>query len=216
VDEVLAVGDEGFQRKCFNKIGELKKSHMATVFVSHNMHLISAFTDKAILLNHGKGKYFDNVGEGIKEYTKLFIKTEDLVVEKIFSGNESINFHDVQVNQKSFKPRDSFSVSLKYESRQNYNDVDVDIAIFADPDTSLYFQATNKAYMKRLDLLKGEHELTISIEEIPINNAIAKIAVAIWSKNREELLFWWRFPVEFFGIEYSMGKNFLNVLYEFK
>jgi hypothetical protein len=70
--------------------------------------------------------------------------------------------------------------------------------------------------MKRLDLLKGQHELRISIEEIPINNAIAKIAVAIWSKNREDLLFWWRFPVDFYGIEYSTGKTFLNVLYEFK
>jgi lipopolysaccharide transport system ATP-binding protein len=216
VDEVLAVGDEGFQRNCFNKIGELKKGHVATVFVSHNMHLISAFTDKAILLNHGEGRYFDNVGDGIREYTKLFIRTEDLVVESICSGSQNINFHDVQTNHKFLKPRDSFSVSLKYESTQNFNDVDVDIAIFSNSDSSLYFQATNKAYMKRLDLLKGQHELRISIEEIPINNAIAKIAVAIWSKNREDLLFWWRFPVDFYGIEYSTGKTFLNVLYEFK
>jgi lipopolysaccharide transport system ATP-binding protein len=216
VDEVLAVGDEGFQRNCFSKIGELKKGHVATIFVSHNMHLISAFTDKAILLNHGEGRYFENVGDGIKEYTKLFVKTEDLVVESICSGSQNINFHDVQTNHKFLKPGDSFSVSLKYESTQNFSDVDVDIAIFSNSDSSLYFQATNKAYMKRLDLLQGQHELRISIEEIPINNAIAKIAVAIWSKNREDLLFWWRFPVDFYGIEYSTGKTFLNVLYEFK
>ena len=40
VDEVLAVGDEGFQNKCFNKIGELKKKETTTILVSHNMHII--------------------------------------------------------------------------------------------------------------------------------------------------------------------------------
>lgn len=46
------------------------------------------------------------------------------------------------------------------------------------------------------------------IENIQINNSIAKIAIAIWSKNRTELLFWWRIPAEFKGVDHSAGKNF--------
>ena len=214
VDEVLAVGDEGFQNKCFNKIGELRKSGTTTILVSHNMHIISAFTEKVIFLNNGKAKYFNSVAEGVKEYTKLFINKEDLGIEKICSGNDKINFFDVEINKRVFYPGDSFLISIKYESLVNYDETDIDIAILSSNEGTSYFQATNKAYNKKIDLETGKHNLKIKIEDIPINNAMAKIGIAIWSKKRSELLFWWRIPIEFKGIDYSTGKNFLNVLYE--
>ena len=216
VDEVLAVGDEGFQNKCFNKIGELKKNGTTVILVSHNMHTISTFTEKLVFVNNSKAKYFNSVAEGIKEYTKLFINKEDLGIEKICSGNKYIKFFDVDINKTILHAGDSFPISMKYESPIDYNEVDIDTVIYSGNESTLYFQATNKAYNKNVNLLKGKHELTIEIDDIPINNAIAKIVVTIWSKNMTEKLFWWRIPVEFKGVEYSTGKNFLKVLYEVK
>lgn len=214
VDEVLAVGDEGFQNKCFNKIGELRKNGTTTIIVSHNMHIVSTFTRKVVFLNNGKAKYFNNVAEGIKQYTNLFINKEDLGIDKICSGNDKINFFDVEINKRIFYPGESFLIFMKYESLVVYEDVDIDTAIYSGNEPLHYFQATNKAYNKNIKLQKGNHELKIEIEDIRINNATAKIAIAIWSKNRSELLFWWRIPVEFKGVSYSTGKNFLNVVYE--
>jgi len=214
VDEVLAVGDEGFQNKCFNKIGELRKNGTTTIIVSHNMHVISSFAEKAIFLNNAKAKYFNSVAEGVKEYTGLFINKEGLGVEKICSGNDKINFFNVEINKRIFCPGDSFLVAMKYESLINYHDVDIDTAIYSSNESKFYFQATNKAYNKKVNLQKGKHELNIEIEDIRMNNSMAMIAVTIWSKNREKQLFWWRIPVEFKGANYSTGKNFLNVLYK--
>ena len=214
VDEVLAVGDTGFQTKCFNKIGELKKNGTTAILVSHNMHIVSTFTQKVILLNNAKPKYFNNVAEGIQEYTSLFVSQEDLGIEKISSGNDKINFFDVSINKKTFYPGDSFSISMKYKSLVDYSDTDIDVAIWSSNETAFYFQATNKAYNRKINLSRGSHELEIKVEDIRINNAIAKIAITIWSKNRSELLFWWRIPVEFEAVNYATGKNFLNVLYK--
>lgn len=214
VDEVLAVGDEGFQRKCFNKIGELRENGTTTILVSHNMHIISTFTEKVIFLNNGKSKYFNSVAEGVKEYTKLFISKEDLGIEKICSGNDKIKFLDVEINKRIFYPGDSFSISMEYESLTNYDGIDIDTAIYSSNEPTHYLQATNKAYNKNIDLKKGRHTLKIKIEDIPINNAMAKIIIATWSKNRSELLFWWKIPVEFKNVDYSTGKNFLNIVYE--
>jgi len=213
VDEVLAVGDVNFQNKCFNKIGELNKIGTTTILVSHNMHIISTFTEKVIFLNSGKAKYFNSVAEGIKEYTKLFITKEDSDIEKVCSGNDKINFFDVEINKRIFYPGDSFLISMEYESSIDYNEVDIDTAILSSNESTFYFQATNKAYNKNIDLQKGKHALRITIENIQINNSMAKIIIAIWAKNRSELLFWWRIPVEFKGVDYSTGKNFLNVEY---
>jgi lipopolysaccharide transport system ATP-binding protein len=214
VDEVLAVGDRGFQNKCFNKIGELKKNGTTTILVSHNMHIISTFTEKLIFLNNGKAKYFNRVEDGIKEYTYLFICKEDLGIEKICSGNDKIKFFDIEINKKLFYPGDSFSISMKYKSLIDYKDVDIDTAIYSGNEPLHYFQATNKAYNKNIDLKKSKHTLNMRIENIRINNTMAKIVIAIWSKNRSESLFWWRISVEFKGVAYSTGKNFLNVVYK--
>jgi ABC-type polysaccharide/polyol phosphate transport system ATPase subunit len=54
VDEVLAVGDEGFQRKCRVKIGELKEQGKTIVFVSHDLGLVNALCDRVVLLSKGK------------------------------------------------------------------------------------------------------------------------------------------------------------------
>ena len=216
VDEVLAVGDEGFQNKCFNKIGELKKNGTTVILVSHNIHIISAFTEKLICLNNGKAKYFNSVEEGIKEYSKLFVSKEDLGIEKICNGNDKINFFEININKREFYPGESFSISMKYKTLIDYNEVDIDTAIYCSNEHTFYFQATNKAYNKEINFQKGSHELKIKLEDIRINNAMAKVAIALWTKNRNELLFWWRIPVEFKGVNYSMGKNFLNMVYEVK
>jgi len=53
VDEVLAVGDAEFQRKCLNKMGTVAKSGRTVLFVSHNLAAIEALCSHALLLNQG-------------------------------------------------------------------------------------------------------------------------------------------------------------------
>jgi len=54
IDEVLAVGDESFQKKCFAKMKQAKKSGITIVFVSHNLDWIKLICDRVLLLKHGK------------------------------------------------------------------------------------------------------------------------------------------------------------------
>jgi len=55
VDEILAVGDQAFQKKCFDRMEEFKKSQDVTIiFVSHNLDQIQKFCKKALYINHSK------------------------------------------------------------------------------------------------------------------------------------------------------------------
>ncbi len=54
VDEVLAVGDAEFQRKCLGKMGDVAQQGRTVLFVSHNMSAILRLTQEAIVLNKGK------------------------------------------------------------------------------------------------------------------------------------------------------------------
>ena len=71
IDEILAVGDQHFQEKCFNKLKELKKSGKTIVIVTHSMNQVKQFCDRAIWLYHGEVKMDGKVDDVLEQYLKV-------------------------------------------------------------------------------------------------------------------------------------------------
>ncbi|HVM05748.1 MAG TPA: ABC transporter ATP-binding protein [Acidimicrobiales bacterium] len=69
VDEVLAVGDEAFQRKCGEKFAELRNQGKTIVLVSHSMTSVHNLCDKVAWLDHGQVKMLDSARRVVDEYT---------------------------------------------------------------------------------------------------------------------------------------------------
>ncbi len=68
VDEVLAVGDAEFQRKCLGKMEEVAEGGRTVLFVSHNMSAIGALCGKTILLNSGQLSLYGQTQEALRRY----------------------------------------------------------------------------------------------------------------------------------------------------
>lgn len=122
LDEVLAVGDADFQKKCFDYFRDLKRQGQTVVFVSHDMNAVREYCDRAILIDNGKiikqGKT-DKVAEA---YIRLFSDanqkqskqstdkrwgTEDAVINKVTTTVEKdkvIIRVDCRVNKAIEKP----------------------------------------------------------------------------------------------------------------
>jgi len=77
VDEVLAVGDAAFKKKCYKKIEELKKSGIGIILVSHNMKQILEHTDRTIFLNKGKIVFEGRPEEAVKRYNEFLEKKKE-------------------------------------------------------------------------------------------------------------------------------------------
>lgn len=71
VDEALSVGDEGFQRKCFAKIDEIREAGATVLFVSHSAGTIVELCDRALLLDHGELLMEGTPKRVIASYQKL-------------------------------------------------------------------------------------------------------------------------------------------------
>lgn len=71
VDEVLAVGDAGFQEKCKSKIKEIAQGGGTVVFTSHDMAAIERLCRRVLVLSEGKVAYFGPAAGGIGEYRRL-------------------------------------------------------------------------------------------------------------------------------------------------
>jgi lipopolysaccharide transport system ATP-binding protein len=101
VDEVLAVGDAEFQKKCLGKMSQVAKGGRTVLFVSHNMQAVSSFCDKVILLNAGQVIYNGNAHEGIQRYTQ---HTSDLVATEKTGSKilpEGITLHHTWVRPEN-------------------------------------------------------------------------------------------------------------------
>lgn len=71
IDEILSVGDQHFQKKCFDKMNELKKEGKTMVFVTHSMDSVEKLCDRAVWLYQGEVKMDGDSKEVVDEYLKV-------------------------------------------------------------------------------------------------------------------------------------------------
>ncbi len=71
IDEIFAVGDIPFQKKCMEKMKEFKKNNVTMIIVSHTLDYIKEFCEKGLVLDEGRQVYFGNLDEAIAAYQKI-------------------------------------------------------------------------------------------------------------------------------------------------
>src|SRR4030095_10077881 len=113
IDEVLAVGDMEFQKKCLGKMEEVSKSDGRTIlFVSHNLSFISGLCNSAILLNNGSlvksGKTSDVVSEYIGSIVKQPVHNG---WEENPPGNEIVVLRGIRAINLQGESFESFNVN---------------------------------------------------------------------------------------------------------
>ena len=99
VDEVLAVGDAEFQKKCLGKMGDISKGEGRTVlFVSHNMAAVKSLCSKGIVLENGLIKRIDNVENAVSYYLNSDSESQN---KKVFSSKydtKEFILHEISLN----------------------------------------------------------------------------------------------------------------------
>ncbi len=101
IDEVLAVGDYEFQKKCLGKMEEVsQKQGRTVVFVSHNMESISSLTERGLVLFKGSCIYQGNIRDAIHHYLRSIEKTD-----KVYSAEETSDIPKIiRVEIKTSEP----------------------------------------------------------------------------------------------------------------
>lgn len=81
VDEVLAVGDQSFQKKCLGKMNEVRKLGRTVLFVSHNMASVKSLCSKCIYMRHGRIMQYSKTEEVVSEYVAEQISASSAKVD---------------------------------------------------------------------------------------------------------------------------------------
>lgn len=185
VDEVLAVGDIEFQKKCLGKMGEVAKAGRTVLFVSHNMNAISTLVNNCIFLKEGTisaigkkdfviNKYLE---ETFKEKEKLIYKDEKSskkpkITRVQLRTSEQNNFH---INSKPLEIEIDFTLPEKIRKtcitlliRDNRGIACLDFSYFdADFVCSGPGTYTLKCKFPKLRLYMGKYTIDVSFAEPP-------------------------------------------------
>lgn len=130
MDEVLAVGDMAFQKKCLEKMSDVSKSEGRTIlYVSHNMNTIRQLCDRVIVLDHGKIIFDGDVEEGIQIYfDSRYDEDVQLDYEKNpelrFGGGEKVAILSAEYPDHNCRfSGNQMKIRMKWKAERDVNDI---------------------------------------------------------------------------------------------
>jgi homopolymeric O-antigen transport system ATP-binding protein len=103
IDEVLAVGDAEFQKKCLGKIGDVARGGRTVLFVSHNMAAVKSLTTRGILLDQGSLKFSGTSEQVIAHYAQMTSRAADTTNRNWGKGKHTA-IRDVRLLDKDNQP----------------------------------------------------------------------------------------------------------------
>jgi len=125
VDEVLAVGDAGFQKKCLDKISDVAKGGRTVIFISHNMIAVNTLCKRVIWVNNGKIVEDGPSAEIVTRYLGASLKGMDLS-EEVWNdigeapGNEIVRFHRVRVKRQEGNETEPLTMETPFQVEVEY------------------------------------------------------------------------------------------------
>ncbi len=130
VDEVLAVGDAEFQKKCIGKMKDVSEREGRTVlFVSHNMSAVSSLCNTGILLSNGKVQTTGTMSNVIHTYQKSDSYAQHWIG---LEGDSSLKFYETEIlssDNERFLNSSKLKVKMTFETFENFNDLVIGFTI---------------------------------------------------------------------------------------
>jgi ABC-2 type transport system ATP-binding protein len=187
IDEVLAVGDEAFQRKCIRRVRDLQAQGRTIVFVTHAVQQVHQICDGAVMLDHGRIRALGDVASVIKEYRLLMLSRHVGFARRDLTGDADIAA--VELLDSEGRPSSVVPPGGQFQ-------VQVDIQAnrpVADPVVSMVINDANGDFVWRtgtgdmeLGVMEGKLRVTFDMKTLPL--AEGRYTLTLGVHNRSERL----------------------------
>jgi len=186
IDEVLAVGDGAYEKKCIDKIWDLRKKGITLLYCSHSLYTVANFCDRAMWLKAGSVQAFGDTKEVISVYEDYLREKERVeaaemplltnsAMRKVAEVKDVRLFTDGQPVETSVQYLSNIEVILDFEV---FEDADVYVGFALDRNDGLcyYADSMHKRGLKPFHG-PGRESLTLSFKNPPILGGAYKIVI---------------------------------------
>jgi lipopolysaccharide transport system ATP-binding protein len=137
IDEVLAVGDAEFQKKCLGKMDEVSKSGRTVLFVSHNLGVVRQLCNRGILLNNGQIRQDATIEESLEQYYQSTFESSEIDLNNVpRSGKGDLRIKRIyftnfkgEVLQTQLVSGSDIILNIAYQANQSIHLKSIDFGI---------------------------------------------------------------------------------------
>ncbi len=201
VDEVLAVGDAEFQKKCLGKMGDVAGEGRTVLFVSHNMEAIERLCNKCILLSNGSLTMYDDSKEVVSEYLTGYevakIASSNLqkpsVIYDQMLGEQKLAINYVEVLDSDFSEKsiirtwDDIVLKIGFYSEQIIKNGSVVLKIFDKYGNTIILLSTQPDSTLNIDFTQGQNWIYCHLKQLPLAAGHYTIGCGLAIPNKEYL-----------------------------
>jgi len=206
IDEVLAVGDAEFQKKCLGKMEDVSKSGRTILFVSHNLAAVENLCSNAILLDQGKIVAHGQVDGVVRKYQASHTLQGTSSWERKIKGNELVYFQKIGVSLLGEQPSLKLRVTTRILSQAEHKKAFLAFDISNSMGITI-FQAIPEL-IPFIHYSLNERDIITEILLPPLIPDVYKVSAWMGSHNTETIC--WNKEVVTFEINESptQGRNF--------
>jgi ABC-2 type transport system ATP-binding protein/lipopolysaccharide transport system ATP-binding protein len=233
VDEVLAVGDEEFQRKCFDHLYALRRSGRTIIVVSHGLGQLEALCDEIAWLEHGEVQTAGAPTETIAAYLKRVNSDEaarNPQIEAVRDDDGDPRAGDQSIRVRSARIVDldgnaighaetgtTFQISLAITAREPVLGPNVRIALQHESGP-LVTMVSNHRVETDFGIVEGDRTITVALTDNPLLPGRYRVHVDVFDFSGSKLLDSWNDAVEFPVRSQSgeIGQGFVQLPVEFR
>ena len=189
LDEVLAVGDAAFQKKCYDYFRFLKKEKKTVVFISHDMNAVREYCDRAILIKDGIIISNGSSNRVATDYIKIFHETESKsthISDKRW-GNGKIKIKSIVADVED----EHISVSVTYDINEDCTNPVFGLAVFSPIGTKIFESNTKWKRIKTGTFKAGSSPSTVWKLPNIFTNGTNTITLAVANEDVSEFYDWW-------------------------
>lgn len=190
LDEVLAVGDASFQKKCNDYFKTLKDDGKTVVLVTHSMGAVREYCNRAVVIDGGKVIFDGGADEAADEYLKLFSDADKNKDQPIDKQSGDVELEDILIRQngnkiESVRFKEDFTLELKFSAESEHKNVTVGIHIFDQAGRDI-IAISSKAF-GNIDLKEGQSTMVFNIQNI-LKDGKYYVNFAVEEAETKELL----------------------------
>jgi ABC-type polysaccharide/polyol phosphate transport system ATPase subunit len=198
VDEILAVGDEAFQRRCYDRIAQLKQQGRTLVLVSHALESIRELCTQCVWMEHGRVRQVGDATSVISEYlsevnakeTMLMRGEAEEVHRKVPTGRggvgiSSVVFRGAQGAAHVFETGDPFEVAIEYHAPGPLKGARFSIDFLREDGVLAFASATDDETM-RDTVLPETGLIRFRVDSLPLLDGLFRAGVTISDIESEE------------------------------
>lgn len=170
LDEVLAVGDEAFQKKCQNYFFEAKRLKKTVILVTHSMPDVRRYCDRAMLIQDGKVAKIGDPDAVADAYSDSFLPPKNAAAEQratkkrqVVSVESMITRVD-GVDQKFLAPAEDFDIAMSLECDRSIPAKDLYVDIYDGRNVPVL--STPLSADENVSLSPGKHEIVLRIDNV--------------------------------------------------